>query len=226
MIRLQKSESLKRKIRQDDTSDLAIPSWDLVREAVLEGKATEAIDLMEYECGIDKALHDLMVQMLDDFVTHIAVNQGEEEIEKVWRRIFTPFVKNRVALSPTVEETLQMDAEFARAHFGDFTVVEEPDRYVLTCHPCGSGGRLRQLREVKGTKKAYPWSWSKTGVSYYCIHCPLMWEIIPTEIQGYPIRINLLGDKPGDPCIHLHYKKPELIPEEYFTRIGKTKTVK
>ena len=137
-----------------------------------------------------------------------------------------PYVRARLNLGLSVEKTLQLDAEFARSHHSDFTVVEEPDRYVLTCDPCGSGGRLGRTMNVGVTKKAYPWSWGKSGVSYYCTHCCFIWEIIPTEIQGYPIRINLLGDKPGDPCIHLHYKKPELIPEEYFTRIGKNKTIK
>jgi hypothetical protein len=43
------------------------------------------------------------------------------------------------------------------------------------------------------------------------------------ELRGYPVRITLVGDKPEDPCVHLFYKKPELIPEEYFTRIGMKK---
>jgi len=53
-----------------------------------------------------------------------------------------------------------------------------------------------------------------------------MLDIIPIELRGYPIRITIPGDKPEDPCIHLFYKKPELIPEDYFTRVGKTKTIK
>jgi len=35
-----------------------------------------------------------------------------------------------------------------------------------------------------------------------------------------------MGEKPEDPCIHYYYKKPELIPKEYFTRIGVTKTIR
>jgi hypothetical protein len=52
-----------------------------------------------------------------------------------------------------------------------------------------------------------------------------MWEILPIEMRGYPIRVNIIGDKPSDPCIHYYYKKPELIPEQYFTRIGQSKKV-
>jgi len=36
----------------------------------------------------------------------------------------------------------------------------------------------------------------------------------------------MIGERPEDPCVHLFYKKPELIPEEYFKRVGKTKPTK
>jgi hypothetical protein len=50
-----------------------------------------------------------------------------------------------------------------------------------------------------------------------------MWEILPIEMRGYPIRINLIGDKPEDPCVHFYYKKPELMPDEYFAVTGQLK---
>ena len=47
-------------------------------------------------------------------------------------------------------------------------------------------------------------------------------EILPIEMRGYPICVTQYSDRPEDPCVHLYYKRPELIPDEYFTRIGKT----
>jgi hypothetical protein len=128
------------------------------------------------------------------------------------------------ALSPL--ETLQLECEFQRSHFGEFTVVEEPDRYVITMDPCGSGGRLRRTKDVGVTKKAHPWTWSKSGVPYYCVHCCIMWEILAIELQGYPIKIHIPSDRSEGPCLRLICKRPELTPEEYFTRVGKTKTIK
>ncbi len=225
MIRLEKSEAVQRKVRQDDVTELAIPTWTLVREAIQSGRTDEALDFMEYECTRNKEVHDILVQFMERFITHIA-SFGEEEVEKIWRQIFDSLAGSLGSRALSVEETLQLDAEFQRCHYGDFTVVEEPDRYVMTCDPCGSLGRLRRTRSVGVTKKAYPWSRGKSGVPYYCTHCAIFWEIIPIEQQEYPKRIHLLGDRPEDPCVHLFYKKPELIPEEYFTRIGKTKTIK
>ena len=225
MIRLRKSQALQREIRQDHLTELSIPTWTLVGEEIKAGRTEEALNFMSYGCEEERKMHDILVQLVDGFVTQVA-HFDEKEIEKSWRQLLDPFVSSRVALKLSAEETLQLDAEFARSHFSDFTVVEEPDRYVMTCDPCGSGGRLWRTKSVEKTKKAYTWSWGKSGVPYYCIHCPLMWEIMPMEIQGYPTRITLLGDRPEDPCVHLHYKKPELIPEKYFTRVGKTKTIK
>ena len=125
-----------------------------------------------------------------------------------------------------MEETLERCTYSQKGHHANFTIVEEPDRYVVTYDPCGTGGKLRRTRSVGTTKKAYPWSWSKSGVPYYCTHCCVHFETIATEIRGYPIKIALPGNKPEDPCVHLFYKKPELIPEEYFTRIGHIKTIK
>jgi len=225
MIRLEKSEALQRKIRQDDVAELAIPTWNLVREAMRAGRTDEALDFIEYGCAESKAIHDASISIIDDAVTYFA-RFGEEEIPKLFRQSFYPLVKDWMSVTPGIEETLHRCAEFQRSHFSDFTIVEEPDRYVVRCDPCGSGGRLRRTKSIGTTKKAYPWSWSKSGIPYYCTHCCVAWEIIPTELWGYPIRINLVTDRPEDPCVHLFYKKPELIPEEYFTQIGMTKTIR
>ena len=58
------------------------------------------------------------------------------------------------------------------------------------------------------TKKAYPCSWGKSGVSYYCIHDCVFWEMVPIELRGYPIAVVQYADKPKDPCVLLSYKKP------------------
>lgn len=224
MIRLEKSEALQRKIRQDDVAELAIPTWTLARQAMLAGRVDEALDLMEYGRAEAKGMHDASVTIIDDALTYLA-RFGEEEVYKFWRQSFRPWV-NKWLSAQGVEETLQRFTENQRGHDGNIAVVEEPDRYVVRCDPCGSGGQLRRTKSVSTTKRAYPWSWGKSGIPYYCTHCCVAWEIMATELRGYPIRINLVTDKPEDPCIHLFYKKPELIPEEYFARIGMTKRIR
>lgn len=225
MIRLARSNVLGRKIRQDDVEELGIPTWTLVDQAIRAGRTEEAVEFLEYGCEQDKETHDSLVAFIDILLTHIA-SIDEKQIEEIVRLRGTPKVKDWLSVTPGVTESLHRCTEFQRRHFANFTVNEEPERYVVSCDPCGSGGRLRRTRNVGSTKKGYPWSWSKIGIPYYCIHCCLQWEIIPIELRGHPIRITLPGDNREDPCIHLFYKRPELIPEEYFARVGKIQSIR
>jgi len=219
MKKLEKSKALGRKIRQDDPEELATSTWTLVSDAIRAGKVDEALTYLDYGSWEAKMMHDSMCSFVEDAFTHLATF-GEEEIYKLLRKRYEPVIRRWLSDTPGVKETMERAIEFQRGHGGNTTVTEEPDRYVVRCDPCGSGGQLRRTKNVGIAKKAYPWTWGKSGVPYYCIHCSVMWEILPIEMRGYPIRINLIGDNPSDPCIHLYYKKPELIPEEYFKRIG------
>ena len=88
------------------------------------------------------------------------------------------------------------------------------------------GSAKFDIASIGTIKKAYPWTWDKKEVCVYCTHCSLFLEIIPVELRGFPLAVLEYPDRPEDPCVWFFYKTPELIPEKYFTRIGKTKTVK
>jgi len=243
MIQLKKSKILRRKIRQDDLDDMTVTTWQFVRGLIKDGKIESALEFIDYEVTRNQVIHDLLVNFIQEML-HGLADFGEDQVEKIWRKILEPLMKAVLKHKAGVELVLQLDAELQRCHYGEVSVVEEPDRYVMECNPCGAAGRMRRERirqvdsnaftkhawpwpwELGVTKKGYPWSWGKTGVPYYCAHCSLMWEILPTEIIGYPVRIHVLGDRPEDPCVHLYYKKPELIPDEYFIRIGKIRKQK
>ncbi len=224
MIRFEMSEVLRRKIRKDDVPELAIPDCDLVSEAIRTGRTDEALEFLEYVCNGSKETNDELVSTIEMVVTHLA-SFGEEEVAKIFRQRYYPKRKEWLSVTHGVVEALQRYTEFHRKHHSNLTVTEEPDRYVVTLDPCGTGGRLRRTKSVGMTKKAYPWSWGKAGVPYYCCHCCINWEIIPIELRGYPAKISLVGERAEDPCTHLFYKEPELIPEEYFVRVGMKKDI-
>ncbi|MDO8491637.1 MAG: hypothetical protein Q7T04_06460 [Dehalococcoidia bacterium] len=154
-------------------------------------------------------------------VGHLA-RFGDEEVEKFCRERYASWVRQWIARTPGPRESLDLFAEIFRANYTGLAYTEEPDRYVMRLDPCGTGGVMRRTTEVRKIEKAYPWTWGRSGVSYYCDHCCIFQEILPIEMRGYPICVTQYSDNPNDPCIHLYYKKPELIPDEYFTRIGKT----
>ena len=233
MVRLEKSKNLGRIIRKDDLSELGVSTWTKIEEAIQAGRTQEALDLVDYLKIEGKRVHDLLCDAFWGFETYIADNFGEEELYKALRQMLESYYKGIQDF--TAEEIVQIRAEGMRAHrsgpgeMGNVDIIEEKDRYVITFDPCGSGGRMRRTGRTEPpfnfgkTKKAYPWSWGKTGVPYYCLHCCVWSEILPIEWYGYPLRVTAYPDNPDDPCAWYIYKKPELIPEEYFTRVGKKK---
>ncbi|GAF96646.1 unnamed protein product, partial [marine sediment metagenome] len=135
MIRLEKSETLQRKIRQDDVEELAIPTWTLVRKALKAGKVDEALEFIDYACFEVKQIHDILAAFPDIALTHIADCCGEEEIIKVLRKRYYDRAKNIISTIKSPREALQRLIEQQRAHFSEFTVVEESDRYVVRTDP-------------------------------------------------------------------------------------------
>jgi len=225
MIRLEKSEALQRKIRQDDMAELGKPTDTLVREAIQAGRTNEALDFFEYSLAEHLDMHDSLVDFNDDTLTYFANTSGEEEVMKAIKSRYDKRFRYWLKSAPSLLEQIYLHSEGGRGDFADFAAVEEPDRYVMTYNTCDLLRVWRNKKDLGTTKQAYPWSWSRSGVPYYCAHCCLC-EQIATEVLGYPVYINLCPEKPENPCLHLYYKKPELIPEEYFTRIGMTKTIK
>jgi len=239
------SEKFGRKmIKSEDLADHGKNSFAKVKELIEAGNKEEALELVDYMQTEGKVLHDLYCDWTYADLDYVAKKYGEEEVHNMLRHAQTILAKVAYGKIPklTVEDTIRFFSEAMRAHrcgpkeMGDFVIREEEDRYVMEFDPCGSGGRMRRTGEVDETpprtgppfnlgktKKAYPWSWGKKGVPYYCIHCCLWHEIMAIEGKGYPTKITEYSDDPHVPCRWLFYKKPELIPEEYFTRVGKKK---
>lgn len=225
----------KGEIHQVDAPGLVKSNWDLVREALKKSGDEKTLKLVEDGLALAKSHHDSLVSFAGIALNYVA-QCDEEAIEKLYRERYGPMAEEWLSSTPGVEESVQRFAKVAENPFYKVTVIEEPDRYVMTLDPCRSGGLLRHgMRTVSGqltassigtTRKAYPWSWGKSGVSYYCIHCCMAFEVIPIELRGYPISVIQYAEKPEDPCIRFFYKRPELIPEEYFTRLGKVKKIK
>lgn len=220
-MKIEHSKELGRNIRREDIDTLSDSTWDAVRTAVREGRVEEAIAGIEYGCAEAKMMHDSMCSLADDALTHLAEVAGEEEVFKVLKKRYGPVMDKWLATTHSLKETIERCTEFQRGHFGKTSIREEAERFVVTCDPCGSGGQLRRTKQVGKSKEAHDWTWGKKDVPYYCTHCSVMWEILPLEKQGHPIRINLPPEKDSDPCVHLFYKNPADIPAEYIERISR-----
>ncbi len=211
--------------------------WDLARESIKNGRTDEALESISSCCATCKIIHDSAYSFVGMALNRLVRSCGEEELQKLFRERFIPSAKNFISTITSAEEALSKMVEYHRGHFSEFTISDESDRYVLRLDPCGSGGRLMRglmtvaEHKIPGmnigrTKKAYSWSWGKSDICFYCIHCCIFLEILPIEMRGYPIAVVEYPDNTEDPCLNFFYKKPELIPEEYYARVGKTKTIR
>ena len=174
-------ELLGRPLRVDEpVEELGISSYDRLREAVKAGDTKAALELIDYVQIEGKGLHDLYCDWVYGLLTWIADHLGEERLPEVLQyskqlvsAVFTDQFKN----FKTKKQLVQWYTEQMRAHrsgpgeTGSLTVREEEDRFVISCDPCGAGGRMRRGGEVDGTpprteppynlgttKQAYPWS--------------------------------------------------------------------
>ncbi len=124
---------------------------------------------------------------------------------------------------------------------GDVGFEEFDDRYVVSFDPCGSGGRTVQGDEIEGTgprmeapynwkvsEEPHDWNHYTPGVCLYCAHCIVLTEQMPMDHFGYPVRVvdppvYTPGQTERQQCRWTMYKDPTAVPEELYTRAGRTK---
>jgi len=245
MHKLQYVESLGRKIRTDDKiEELGESSFDVLRELIRGGRKDVALEFIDYLQNEFKWVHDLYNDWVYADLDYVAKTYGEEEIPKLLRHVREVLMKSsyRGQGEITVLDNLRLFAEALRAHrcgpreSGSLKIWEEKNRYVIELHPCGAGGRQRQVGQLDGipprtgepfnlgvTQKPYPWSFGKKGVPYYCVHCCFWHEYMMIEKFGFPSKIVDYQDDPEAPCRWYFYKNPAEIPENYYKRLGMQK---
>lgn len=128
------------------------------------------------------------------------------------------------------------------ARQGDIELIHQQDRIGFRFAPCGSGGRAVDSTITDGqprsgqpfdfavTTEKHDWAWNKKGICSYCVHCCLLNEVMPIDRLGYPTRVidppvwtGEGHDQRSDTsCTWWIYKHPSLVPDEIYTRVGRT----
>lgn len=241
MLKFETWDLIGRKIRQDDLADLGVPTGDMIKRQIDEGKLELAKELADYFVPESKGLHDLYVDWTTDIFDKVAKKYGEEDMYELLRATQGTWMMRRTwsgLRKMTPIERLNINAEIFRAHRcgprqqGELNITEDEHKYMLLCDPCGSGGRIRRGDPIDGTPsrlgkpynfgvttKPYWWSWSQAGVPYYCIHCAIN-EILMIEWGGWPFWVTEYNPDHSKPCAWHFYKAPEPMPEKYWTRLG------
>ncbi len=220
--------------------------------AVAEGKNLEAARAgLETFTETWRCCHDRDVDHLSGLMNEVVQRYGEAALGPMYDDILVPWFNARYSVFDVDKhpwaEALRLNMlvafEAMRGHLcgpgrrGDVEFEELDDRFVLRFDPCGSGGRSTRGDAVEGTpprmdapyawpetKEPAPWNHFQPGVCTYCAHCIVLTEIMPVDAFGYPTRA---VDPPryGEQgkCSWTMFKDPAAVPDEYYTRIGRTR---
>jgi len=149
-----------------------------------------------------------------------------------------------------LETLMYVSCEAMRGHLsgperdGNFELEELADRFILKFDACGSGGRTLRGDWIENTparmeapynfrvsEEERDWNHYQKGVCLYCAHCIILMEHMPMDRFGYPVRVvdpPIYPDTNKDPdarqkCQWTMFKDPTTVPEEMYTRTGRTK---
>ena len=213
-----------------ELEEISRSKLDRALEALDREQVEEAKELLRSMQEESKECHDVMVDYVWTLLTFIGKTYGEKEVQKAlhFRHQVQQTVSERM-LTMTTEDAVRFKAMIHRGHHSNFFITEEPDRFVMKMDPCNTGGRM--LRDgldkppvgLLRTEKAYPWTWGKKNISYYCAHCAM--HSIQSMEKGapHPTWVYEPPDDPNEPCFQYCYKRTEDVPKEYFEQIGKKK---
>jgi hypothetical protein len=226
--------------------------WDanVAVARTFQREALEAVDardvvktalLLDHVRRVLKTVNDESVRFIQDILTFLDERSGEQAPIAALRGPYESIWRTRYATwdQLSAEERLQLSCEGMRTHFGgperdgEFAVIDEGDRYRMDFASCGTGGMLRYGDPETGegpwpttgvNRTPQPYTWGKTGVPWYCVHCSLYLEHWPAEDYGYPLRPVLYDDSPSSPLSTswFVYKATRHARSDDYARIGRT----
>ena len=204
-------------------------------EALREDRAEDAVFHAEIGRVRYAALHDAYVAWIQQMLTDIAADFGEEAIKDLVLQTYEHLWKPRYEVwwQMTPLERLQLSVEGMRGHLsgadrrGDVGVLEEEDRFTMILDPCGSCGILRRgdpdsgrdPAAPAGNRSPHPWSWFETDKSWYSLHSPIVMQWLDMN-EGRPPFRPLQNCDRDEPCLWFIYKDPERCRSIHYTSMG------
>ena len=196
--------------------DFLIGPKEKAIEAIKAGKTQEALKYLDIVAEQFRRLHDSYGNDINRMFGRLAEAYGEEWFEhyvgdQVTRDFtirFTPW-KNL-----TTEEKVEGVCAIHRAHYSEFHVEEDDEKFSVVITACNAGGRLIRDgiagQENSLMKKAYPWAFNQVGLPYYCIHANYTSQVFKNLGLKMEIKWGRQYDDQGhqinEPCRYIIYK--------------------
>jgi hypothetical protein len=185
-------------------------------EAIKAGKTEEAIKYLNEVSEQFHRLHDSYGNDINKGFGYLAKAYGEEWLKNyVGDEIMEAFTTRFTAWQNlTAEQKVEGVCNIHRAHYSEFHVEEDDEKYTVMITGCNAGGRLIKnglaKKEEAITKKAYPWAFNKVGLPYYCIHANFTNQVF----KNLGLKMEVVwgrqydddGNQIDEPCRYIVYK--------------------
>ncbi len=224
--------SSQRIFTDEELREMGKRTLDKVKDAIDAGDREKAKELAENMYRQFNHLHDGYFTWVTGLQTYIYDKLGVDALEEAERQAHT--IESKVAFIPSGEtdfrKVVEGMADGLQGHLQPIEVKEDDEKVTITMKPCGSGKRLIQMggyeKGLGKVKEAHNITWQQKDFPLYCVHCPVM-EALDIENTGDFTFCHFISDPIGkEDCQFVFYKDRANIPEEFYTRIGKTKPVK
>lgn len=173
--------------------DLTKPLLERVFEAIDAGDKEAAKAAAQKMWTESNEVRQITAEMASCLITYIADKLGEDKVHDAWVYVGDQVWKPRIAGVAELDYEGAVDAYamVMRGLGSEFTIEQDDEKAIVKVNCCGSAGRMRKEGNMDNTdrgcmncgttKKAYPWSFNKTGMSYYCVHAPVWFNELPKE---------------------------------------------
>lgn len=185
-----------------ERTDLNKKVADLAIESL---KAGNKEDTEKYVCQLEQegyAIKDLLVDMINGLLTYIGKEHGDDKVTDAWTYASEQFWKPVVENFKTMEhgQVIEIFASLHRGLGSEFRVEQDDEKSTLYVTGCGSGAKLMKEGKYENTDRnpinggicASEYSCkfcNKDVLPYYCVHGPVMYNILPQK-WGWGDQIN------------------------------------
>jgi hypothetical protein len=202
---------------------------ELFTSEELEEMGKPTVELLEHSIDIDDrekakklnkrlyreflSLHDMYRDWITALLSFIgrrygdqALNEALEESVNAW---LVPISKRYAGKSK--KQQAEMLIAGLRAHLCPMEIEEDEEKFIITLHPCGSGGRqmldgaYEPPHGFLKVKDPQAMTFNRADFPVYCCHC--YFQSQPQEMDGKPLFITEPAEKLGEEPCHVYLYK-------------------
>ena len=222
-----------REFTQEELRAMEATTLDLLNQAIDAGDAARAKELAARMHKEFALFHDGYMFWVAGLQSFIYENYGVDVLEAAERSAhaieFKAGAFNTGGEKQSIRQRVEHAAGAMHGHMQPLEIREDDEKVTITMKPCGSGERLIEKGGYEAglarVKERHAITYGFENMPVYCVHCPAI-ELMTVEATGELDMVRLIKeDRKHGECHFGFYKNAKDIPEELYTRIGKTKPV-